>query len=257
MSLVLEQFSLKDKVSIVTGGSRGLGYGIAAALASAGAKVVIVSRTAGEVEAASLRIAEETNGIAIPVVADVTKEKDVEDLIATTLEKCGSINILVNNAGTNVRKPFLEISREDFDEVIGVNLKAVFFLTQLVAKEMIKKKKGKIINIASLTSQIGIANISVYAATKGAIASLTRTLAVELAPHNINVNAIAPGYFRTQMTEAVFQDEERRKWILSRIPLGRTGIPQDLVGAAVFLASSASDYITGQIIFVDGGWIAA
>ena len=257
MSRVLEQFSLKDKVSVVTGGSRGLGYGIAAALAGAGAKVVIVSRTAQEVEAASSRIAEETNGIVIPVVADVTKEKDVEDLVAITLERWGSIDILVNNAGINVRKPFLEISREEFDKVVGVNLKAVFFLTQLVAKEMIKRKKGKVINIASLTSQIGIANISVYAATKGAIASLTRSLAVELAPYNINVNAIAPGYFRTEMTEAVFQDEGRRKWILSRIPLGRTGIPQDLAGAAVFLASSASDYITGQIIFVDGGWIAA
>ncbi|RLB06140.1 MAG: hypothetical protein DRG50_05995, partial [Deltaproteobacteria bacterium] len=175
MSRVLEQFSLKDKVSIVTGGSRGLGYGIAAALAGAGAKVVIVSRTAQEVKAASSRIAEETDGTVIPVVADVTKEKDVEDLVATTLERWGSIDILVNNAGINVRKPFLEISREEFDKVVGVNLKAVFFLTQLVAKEMIKRNKGKVINIASLTSQIGIANISVYAATKGAIASLTRS----------------------------------------------------------------------------------
>lgn len=249
-------FSLDGKVSIVTGGGRGLGYGIAQALAGAGSDLVIVSRSRHELERASQEIMEETKRKVLPLTLDLAREGEIERLVKTALKEFGRIDVLVNNAGTTVRKPFLEITEKEFDDVVGLNLRAVFFLTQAVVGKMIKQKRGKIINIASLGSQIGLRNISAYTATKGGIASLTRTLALELAAHNINVNAIAPGYYRTQLTEALFRDEEGYRWVLSRIPLGRPGMPEDLAGSAVFLASSASDYVTGQVLFVDGGWIA-
>lgn len=249
-------FSLHGKVSIVTGAGRGLGYGIARALAGAGSDLIVVSRSTHELEHVSQEIITETKRRVLPLSLDLTREGEIERLIKAVLDKFGRIDVLVNNAGTNIRKPFLEITQKEFDDVVHLNLRAVFFLTQAIVKKMMKQKKGKIINIASLGSQIGLRNISVYTATKGGIASLTKTLALELAPYNINVNAIAPGYYRTKMTEAVFQDEDRYRWILSRIPMGRVGVPEDLEGTAIFLASSASDYVTGQIVFVDGGWIA-
>ena len=249
-------FSLDGKVSIVTGGGRGLGYGIAQALAGAGSDLVIVGRSRDELGRASQGIMEETKRKVLPLPLDLAREGEIDRLVKTALKEFGRIDVLVNNAGTTVRKPFLEITETEFDDVVHLNLRAVFFLTQAVVGEMVKQKRGKIINISSLGSQIGLRNISAYTATKGGIASLTRTLALELAAHNINVNAIAPGYYRTQLTEALFRDEEGYRWVLSRIPLGRPGIPDDLAGSAVFLASSASDYVTGQILFVDGGWIA-
>jgi 2-deoxy-D-gluconate 3-dehydrogenase len=249
-------FSLDGTVSVVTGGGRGLGYGIGLALAGAGSDLVIVSRSHNELERASREIMEETKRKVVPFPLDLTKGGGVEGLVKAVLREFGRIDLLVNNAGTTVRKPFVEITEKEFDDVVRLNLRAVFFLTQAVVREMVKQKKGKIINIASLGSQIGLRNISAYTATKGGIASLTRTLALELAPHNIHVNALAPGYYRTQLTEALFRDEEGSRWVLSRIPLGRPGVPNDLAGAAVFLASSASDYVTGQILFIDGGWIA-
>ena len=249
-------FSLNGKVSIVTGGGRGLGYGIALALAGAGSDLVIASRSRNELERASQEIMEETKRKVLPLPLDLAREGEVERLVETVLKEFGGIDVLVNNAGTTVRKPFLEVTEKEFDDVVHLNLRAVFFLTQAVVKKMIKQKKGKIINIASLGSQIGLRNISAYTATKGGITSLTKTLALELAPYNINVNAIAPGYYRTQLTDALFRDEEGYRWVLSRIPLGRPGVPEDLAGAAIFLASPASDYVTGQILFVDGGWIA-
>lgn len=249
-------FSLDGKVSIVTGAGRGLGYGMAHALAGAGSDLVIVSRSSDELQQVSQEIITKTKRKVLPVSLDLAKEGEIERLVEAVLEEFGRIDVLVNNAGTNVRKPFLEVTEKEFDDVVHLNLRAVYFLTQAIVKEMMKQKKGKIINIASLGSQIGLRNISAYTATKGGIASLTKTLALELAPYNINVNAIAPGYYRTKLTEALFRDEEGYRWVLSRIPMGRPGEPDDLAGAAIFLASSASDYITGQILFVDGGWIA-
>jgi 2-deoxy-D-gluconate 3-dehydrogenase len=233
-----------------------LGYGIAQGLAGAGSDLVIASRSRHELERASQEIMEGAKRKVLPLTLDLAREGEIERLVKTALKEFGRIDVLVNNAGTTVRKPFLEITEKEFNDVVGLNLRAVFFLTQAVVGEMIKQKRGKIINIASLGSQIGLRNISAYTATKGGIASLTRTLALELAAHNINVNAIAPGYYRTQLTEALFRDEEGYRWVLSRIPLGRPGMPEDLAGSAVFLASSASDYVTGQVLFVDGGWIA-
>lgn len=249
-------FSLHGKVSVVTGAGRGLGHGIAHALAGAGSDLTVVSRSMHELQRISQEIITETKQKVLPLSLDLTKEGEIERLVSTVLEEFGRIDILVNNAGTTVRKPFLEVTQKEFDDVVHLNLRAVFFLTQAVVKEMMKQEKGKIINIASLGSQIGLRNISVYTATKGGIASLTRTLALELARYNINVNAIAPGYYRTQLTEALFRDEDGYRWVLSRIPLGRVGVPDDLAGAAIFLASPASDYVTGQVVFVDGGWLA-
>jgi len=249
-------FSLHGKVRIVTGAGRGLGYGIALALAGAGSDLIIVSRSRQELEYASQEITTETNRMVLPVSLDLAKEGEIESLVEDVLEEFGRIDVLVNNAGTTVRKPFLEVTQKEFDDVVHLNLRAVYFLTQAVVKEMVRHKRGKIINIASLGSQIGLRNISAYTATKGGIASLTKTLALELAGYNINVNAVAPGYFKTKMTEALFRDEEGYRWVLSRIPLGRAGVPHDLAGTVIFLASSASDYVTGQVVFVDGGWIA-
>ncbi|MFB0505659.1 MAG: glucose 1-dehydrogenase [Thermodesulfobacteriota bacterium] len=249
-------FSLHGKVSVVTGAGRGLGHGIAHALAGAGSDLTVVSRSMHELQRISQEIITETKQKVLPLSLDLTKEGEIERLVSNVLEEFGRIDILVNNAGTTVRKPFLEVTQKEFDDVVHLNLRAVFFLTQAVVKEMMKQEKGKIINIASLGSQIGLRNISVYTATKGGVASLTRTLALELARYNINVNAIAPGYYRTQLTEALFRDEDGYRWVLSRIPLGRVGVPDDLAGAAIFLASPASDYVTGQVVFVDGGWLA-
>ena len=174
-----------------------------------------------------------------------------------TVAQFGKVDILINAVGTQVRKPAVEIVEQEWEHLIGVNLKSVYFLTQAAAKEMIKAKKGKIINITSLTSFIGLSNVSIYGASKGGIPTLTRQWAVEWAKYNINVNAIGPGYFKTALTADLFKDPERSKWVLNKIPLGRTGLPEDLAGTAVFLASEASDYITGQIINVDGGWLAS
>lgn len=250
-------FSLKGKVGLVTGGGRGLGLGISRALAQAGADLVLVARSGSELEAAKELIQKETSRKVLTSTADVSRLEEIERVVAEAIRQFGKLDILVNNAGINVRKPFVEMTPEDFDSVLGVNLKGAYFLTQAVVRHMIQRGEGgKIINIASLSSQIGIKNISVYGASKGGIYSLTKALAVELAPYGIRVNAIAPGYFRTSLTEPLFQDPVRSEWIHSRIPLGKPGLPEDLAGTAVFLASAASDYLTGTVIFVDGGWMS-
>lgn len=257
MEKVPELFSLKGKVSLITGGARGLGFGIAKALAQAGSEVVIVARTGSELSRAEEEIRKITEREVLAIEGDVSQVQDLHRIVESSLKSFGAIDILVNNAGVNVRKPFVEMSPEDFDLVMGINLRGAYFLTQKVVEHMIQRGQGgKVINIASLSSQIGIPNISVYGASKGGIYSLTKALAIELAPHGIKVNAIAPGYFRTDLTEPLFQDPARSRWIHSRIPLGRPGSPDDLGGVAVFLASRASDYLTGAVIFVDGGWMA-
>jgi NAD(P)-dependent dehydrogenase (short-subunit alcohol dehydrogenase family) len=169
----------------------------------------------------------------------------------------GRIDILLNAAGTQVRKPIFEMTEQDYDYLMSVNLKSVYFLGQAAARQMAKQGRGKIINVASLTSFIGINNISIYGTSKGGIVSMTRQFAIELAKYNIQVNAISPGYFITELTADLFKDPEKAKWVLGRIPIGRTGNPDDLAAAVVFLASEASNYITGQILSVDGGWLAA
>ena len=257
MSRYLDVFSLSGKVSLVTGAGRGIGFGTAKALAGAGSDLIIAGRTVEQLETAKESLINETGRRVEAVVVDLSRPDGPDRLVTKALSLFGRIDILVNNAGSNIRKPLLEVSPADFETVMQIQLKSVFFLSQMVAKEMIKIGGGKIINLGSLTSKIAVSGISVYGAAKGGIFALTKSLAVELAPHNINVNAVAPGYVRTTMTEPAFQDKDRYDWMLSRIPLARFGTPEDIGNTALFLASPAADYLTGEMIYVDGGWMAA
>jgi 2-deoxy-D-gluconate 3-dehydrogenase len=248
-------FSLKGKVAIVTGGGRGLGRGMAIALAGAGADVALVSRTEGELHETVRQILQK-GGQAEAFPADVSRVEKIHGLVQSIHAAKGRIDILVNNAGFIIRKSALEYTLEDWERQLDANLKGAYFMAQAVGKIMKEQGRGKIINTASLTSFIGLANAPGYGISRGGVVSMTRALAVEWAKYRINVNAIAPGYFKTHQTAHLFADEKRVEWMLSRIPWGRTGVPEDLAGAVVFLASAASDYITGQTIIVDGGWMA-
>ncbi len=249
-------FSLKGKVSLVTGASRGLGRGCALTLAHAGSDLIVISRNKKELQ--SLRNELSRAGTKIHILpGDLSNLKEIPGLVRRSIEEFGKIDILVNNAGRNIRKPILEQTEDDIRNVIDLNLMSVFLMSQHIGRQMIQQGGGKIVNIASLTSFIGISNISIYGASKGGIASLTKAFATEWAKYQINVNAIAPGYFETDLTSALFEDKKKLDWVLSRIPLGRTGVPEDLSGVLLFLVSSASDYVTGQVIAVDGGWLSS
>lgn len=252
----LDKFSLKGSVALVTGASRGLGQGMALALAEAGADVALVARTKTTLEETAASV-EKAGSRGFAIQADLSRSGEADRVVRETVKHFGRVDILLNAAGTQVRKPLFEMTEQDYDYLMSVNLKSMYFLSQAAAKEMSRHGRGKIINIASLTSFIGISNISIYGTSKGGVVSMTRQFAVELAKQNINVNAISPGYFLTELTAALFADPERAKWVLGKIPLGRTGEPADLAGAVVFLASPASDYITGQVLSVDGGWLSA
>lgn len=258
MGNYLQVFSLEGKVSLVTGAGRGIGLGIARALAGAGSDLALVARTQAQLDEVAHSIVADTGRRVVTISADVSRTEDLSGIVDEVLAKLDHIDVLVNNAGWNIRKPFLEVTPDQFDQLVGIHLKSVYFLSQLVARQMVSAGNGgKIINLTSLTSKIGVQNISVYGAAKGGVFSLTKALALELAPHGINVNALAPGYTRTAMTEAAFLDEDRYKWMLSRIPLGRFGTPQDIGNTALFLASPASAYITGEVIYVNGGWMSS
>lgn len=248
--MILDKFSLKGKVAIVTGSNTGLGQGICQAYVEAGAKVVGVSRRP------STETAELCGPAFYNVIADLGSTDVIPSVIEQTLAKFGRIDILVNNAGIIKREDSIDFSEENWDSVLNVNLKTVFFLTQAVAKQFLAQKSGgKIINIASMLSYQGGVRVPSYTASKSAIRGVTMTLANEWAKYGINVNGIAPGYMATNNTEALRQDGERSADILSRIPAGRWGTPEDLKGAAVFLASEASDYVNGFTLAVDGGWL--
>lgn len=248
--MILDNFSLKGKVAIVTGSNTGLGQGICRAFAEAGALVAGVSRRPST-ETAQMLGAGFHN-----IIADLCSSSVADGIIAQTVNRFGRVDILVNNAGLIKRCDSLDFSEEDWDSVLNVNLKTAFFLSQSAAKQFIKQGTGgKIINIASMLSYQGGVRVPSYTASKSAIRGVTMTLANEWARYGINVNAIAPGYMATNNTEALRQDEERSADILARIPAGRWGTPADLEGAAVFLASEASDYVNGFTLAVDGGWL--
>jgi 2-deoxy-D-gluconate 3-dehydrogenase len=228
---------------------------MAMALAGAGADVALVSRTEGELNDTAKEIRQK-GGKADAFPADVSKVEGIPGLVQSIHAAKSRIDILVNNAGFIIRKSALEFTLEDWERQLDTNLKAAYFMAQAVGKIMIEQGRGKIINTASLTAFIGLQNAPGYGISRGGLVSMTRSFAVEWAKFHINVNAIAPGYIKTRQTAPLFADEKRVEWMLSRIPLGRTGLPEDLAGVAVFLASAASDYITGQTIIVDGGWMA-
>jgi len=252
----LERYSLAGKVAVVTGAARGLGEGYAHGLAAAGAKVVCADINMEGAEKTAAAISAE-GGSAQGIFLDVTHPSGINERFDRIAAEMGSLDILVNNAGVEDINDFVSVTEEQYDTIMGVNLRGVFFTSQAAAKIMIRQKRGKIVNIGSLGSAIGLARSSVYCGTKGGVLQITRTMAIELAKHNIQGNAMGPGYFRTPMTEPFFQDPEHRKWIEERIPAGRVGTADDLVGTLVFLSSSASDYLTGQIIYIDGGWLAS
>ncbi len=246
-------FDLTDRVAIVTGGSTGLGAGMSMALAEAGANVVLVDRvSSSETEQKIKALGRQ----AVTVVADLSKRESPAEIVKSAVEKFGRIDILVNNAGIIRRTPAADFSEQDWDEVMMINARAVFFLCQLAGREMLKQRRGKIINIASLLSFQGGILVPSYAASKAAVAQVTKALANEWAAHGINVNAIAPGYMATNNTKALREDPNRAKAILDRIPAGRWGTQEDLMGVVVFLASAASDYVNGHVLVVDGGWMA-
>lgn len=248
-------FELSGKVALVTGGSKGIGLGMAQALGRYGATVVITSRGADEGETAVQQLKEEGMNAAY-IQADVTKKEQVEKLVNEIVERFGSLDILVNNAGMNIRKPLVEVEESDWDRVLGVNLKGIFLVGQACAKQMIKQNYGKIINISSIFGSVGMSFQTSYAASKGGINQLTKIWAEELAPNNITVNAIGPGYIMTPMTQDWLSDPERVEKIVNSTMIKRFGEISDLVGPVVFLASDTSKYVTGQVLHVDGGWTA-
>ena len=251
-------FDIKGQTAIVTGASSGLGVTFAETLAEQGVNLVIAARRYEKLVKVAEDISSKYNIKVVPVQTDVSQEEQVINIVKTAIEKFGSIEILVNNAGTASLSPSVDMNLEEWKRVIDVNLTGVFLCARAAAREMIKKKYGKIVNIASIYGAVGdIFPTAPYYASKGAVINLTRALAIEWAPYKINVNAIAPGFFPSEMTETLFRDEKTLKYILSRTPLGRTGEPLDLKAALIYLASPASNYVTGQTIFVDGGWTAA
>lgn len=252
--MITDLFDLGGKVALVTGANTGLGQAMAVALAKAGANVALVGRSAPDETEARINA---VGGKTAVVMADLSEAGVVSEVVAQVEESLGPVNILVNNAGIIRREDALEFSEQDWDAVMATNLKVPFFLAQAVAKSMVEAKRGgKIINIASLLSLQGGIRVASYTASKSGLAGLTRLLANEWAAKGVNVNAIVPGYFATNNTKALRNDPDRNRQILERIPAGRWGDPEDLGGAAVYLASRASDYVHGVLIPVDGGWLA-
>lgn len=247
-------FSLEGKLAVVTGGNRGLGQGIAAALAQAGADIVSIQTRAECSETARLVAAAGRKLYSYP--CDLAKLSTATAVVKQIEEEFGIVDILVNNAGVQRRHPAHEFPIEDWDFVMQVQLRSVFLLCQAFGEKMLERGRGKIINLASLLSFSGGLYVPAYAAAKGGVAQLTKALSNEWASKGINVNAIAPGYMATEMNTALMSDPVRTQQIMARIPAGRWGTPEDLGGAAVFLASPASDYVYGTIICVDGGWMA-
>lgn len=250
-----DEFDLSGKVAIVTGAGRGIGYHIALALAKYGADIVVCSRTISELEKVSIEI-EKLGKQAMIQSLDITNIKSIPAMVDKTMKAFGHIDILVNNAGVNRPQWALDVTEENWDLVMNTNLKALFFCAQTVGRVMIKQKKGKIINISSDAGSVGLLRRAAYCASKGGVNLLTKVLALEWAQYNINVNAIAPAFIKTPLTEPMFEEKGFREYVLGNTPLGRVGEPKDVSGALVFLASEASNYMTGSVMLIDGGWTA-
>ncbi len=249
-------FDLTGRVALITGSSRGIGLALARALAQAGATVVLNARSDQDLAAAAESLQGDGLDRVEHRVADVTDTEAVDALVADIEATVGPLDILVNNAGVQHRAPALDFPDEDFDRLLEVNLKAPFLVARATGRSMAERGRGKIINIGSVQSQLGRPTIAPYAATKGGLVLLTRGLCADLGPLGIQVNCLAPGYFATELTEALVDDPEFSAWVASRTPAGRWGRVDELGGAVVFLASDASSFVNGQVLFVDGGMTA-
>jgi gluconate 5-dehydrogenase len=249
-------FDLAGRVALVTGAYRGLGYAIARGLATAGARVIVNGRNADALAEAAQKLQDE--GFAVHYARfDVTDADAVREGIADVTQRVGSIDILVNNAGIQRRHAFVDFPRRDWDDIIATNLTAPYIVSQAVLPAMIERRRGKIIHVASIMSELARPSVVPYTAAKGGIRQLTRGMAVELARHNVQVNAIAPGYFATEMNRALLDDPAFDAWVKQRTPAGRWGRPDEIGGLVVFLASSAADYVTGEMVMIDGGMSVA
>jgi gluconate 5-dehydrogenase len=253
----LSLFDLTGRVALITGSSQGLGFALARGLARAGATVVLNGRTRGKLEQAAKALRDE--GLSVRTTAfDVTDEAGIRAALPTLeLEAGGPIEVLVNNAGIQHRAPMVELDAADWRKVVETNLTSAFLVGREVARGMLARKHGKIINTCSLLSEVGRNTIAPYTAAKGGLKMLTKAMAVEWGPHGVQANGIGPGYFMTEMTKPLVQNPEFDAWVRKRTPAGRWGQPEELTGAAVFLASRASDFVNGQILYVDGGMLAS
>jgi len=256
MSAVERLFGLTGRIALVTGSSGGIGRAIAGGYAQAGAHVVVNGRRAGEVEAAVAAIRAE-GGKADSAAFDVTDSAQVRAGVARIEAEIGAIDILVNNAGIQRRTPLEDFPEETWHELMRANLDSVFFVGQAVARAMIARKRGRIVNICSVQSELGRPGIAPYTASKGAVKMLTKGMAIDWGKHGIRVNGLGPGYFRTPLNKALVEDEKFSAWLAGRTPLGRWGEVEELVGAAIFLASDASSFVNGHILYVDGGITAS
>ncbi len=246
---------LGGRVALVTGASRGIGAAAARALAEAGCDVVLASRDKAALEQVAGQV-EKLGRRALVHPIDLQRLDGIPTLFERAVKTFGRLDVLLNNAGTNVRRPAVEFTEADWDTVVNLNLRAAFFCAQAAGRIMLSRRSGKVVNVASIAARVGLPTGAVYAATKGGLAAFTRTLAVEWAPYNVQVNAIGPGYIRTTLTEPLFASPEWVERVTRRIPTARTGEVDDLIGTILFLSSPASDYLTGQTLFVDGGWTA-
>ncbi len=252
----IKQFDLTGRNAIITGGSKGLGEAMAEGLASAGANLAIVSRTESEAQKTAERIADEYSTKCVGMCADVSKPDDVQQMVAIVAEQFGTIDILINNAGINIRGPIDELTYEQFQEVNRINVDGVWLCSRAVVPLMKKAGGGRIINLASTLGLVGLQNRTPYTSSKGAVVQMTRALGLELAPHNILCNAICPGPFLTPMNEPIADSEEAKKFIVGAVALERWGLMKEIQGAAIFLASDAASFVTGSMLTVDGGWTA-